>query len=257
MKRIRVLKAIFIRKIIEVTRYPVSLATMLISLYIVFFIIFFGTKALAYGNPDVNNTLNAVIVSFALWTFSILAYSGLSQVFLQEAYQGTLEQLYMSPCGFGWVNVCTIISSFVFSSVITGLILIVMMVTTGKYLTLPPGLLIIFLLTILPIYGLGFILGGLALIFKQIEPLTQLFQYAFIGLIVLPVDRFPALKILPLALGNSIIKKMVSGGYPFSRIPAVDWVVLVATCIFYLAVGWFVFRLCEKAAKIRGLLAHY
>lgn len=87
-----------------------------------------------------------------------------------ELLKGTLEQLAMSPLGFGRVLLSRLAAAFLFDLLVMLLFLLLMMASTGKWLHLDLlSLLPLLLLTMAGVLGIGFIMGGLALVFKQIQ----------------------------------------------------------------------------------------
>ena len=153
------------------------------------------------------------------------------------------------------MGACTIISDFVFSFVPIMLLLIAMMATTGRWLRVDlVSLIPLLLITLLGAYGVGFALGGLALVFKRIQALFQIMQFVFVGLLVIPT-RVPGVKYLPLALGNDLIYRTMVQGVRLWRLPIGDILTAVAVGAAYLAAGILVFSWCERVAKNRGL--HY
>ena len=109
MKKLTLFKTMFVREWIELKRYPFNLLSGLIALYLIFFVVFAGYKALGSGSPRFGSTLDGIVVGFMMWTFAISAYSTLSWELMNEARMGTLEQLYMTPLGFGWVCIFRVI----------------------------------------------------------------------------------------------------------------------------------------------------
>ena len=251
-------KAIFIKEWISLRRYPFNTISAIVTVYLVFLLFFLGYRLIGGQEAPFSNTTEGFIVGFFIWTYSIAAYSVLSWGIVQEARQGTLEQLYMSPLGYERVAIYTVISNFVWSLVWVLPILLLMMVTTGRFLhfdliTLIPLL----ILTIASGYGIGFITGGLGLVFKKVQSFFQILQFIFVGFIAAPADKIPLLKILPFSLGTRMIARNMIEEQPIYRMPAYDIVILIANAAFYLVIGFSVFKLCEKVAKDRGLLGHY
>jgi len=250
--------AIFIKEWISLKRYPFNTISAVVTVYLVFLLFFLGYRLIGGQEAPFSNTTEGFIVGFFIWTYSIAAYSTLSWGIVQEARQGTLEQLYMTPLGYERVAVYTVISNFVWSLVWVLPVLFLMMVTTGRFLhfdliTLVPLL----ILTIASGYGIGFITGGLGLVFKKIQAFFQILQFIFVGFIVAPADKIPLLKILPFSLGTRMIARNMIEKIPLYNMPVFDILILVVNAVFYLLVGFLVFRLCEKVAKDRGLLGHY
>jgi ABC-2 type transport system permease protein len=251
-------KAIFIKEWISLKRYPFNTISAIVTIYAVFLLFFIGYKFIGGNQSTFTRTTEGFIVGFFIWTYSIAAYSTLSWGIIQEARTGTLEQLYMTPLGFAAVSIYTVISNFIWSAVWVVPILILMMITTGRFLhfdliTLIPLL----VLTIAGGYGIGFITGGFGLIFKKIQAFFQILQFVFVGFIAAPVDKLPLLKILPFSLGTRMIGQNMIEKLPIYKMPVYDLLILIANAIFYLAIGFSVFKLCEKLAKDRGLLGHY
>ena len=251
-------KTIFKKEWIDYKRYPFNMLSGIITIYFVFLVFFLGLKFVAGGSSKFGSTTEGLIVGFFIWTYAISAYSSLSWSLMNEARAGTLEQLYMCPSGFGWVSVFLIISDFFLSLIFTVPVLFLMMLTTGKFLHLDViSLFPLIALTISAGYGIGFITGGLGLIYKKIQAFFQILQFVFIGFIAAPVDKAPILKILPFSLGTNLIAKNMIYKIPIYRMSVNDLLLLSANAVIYMGIGMLIFKQCEKIAKRRGLLGHY
>lgn len=246
------------REFILMKRYLFNFLSAIISIYILFLLIFFGARTLGGDAVDFGGTLDGIVVGFLVWTFAIFAYSEFGQGMVREAQEGTLEQLYMSPVGFVWVCVFRMIASLSITWVLNIALLVLMMLTTGRWLTLDLlSLLVLLLPTLAGVYGIGFMVGGLALVFKRIESFTGILQFALVGLVAVPIGRFPFLRYLPLAEGNRLIRRVMAEGVSVSELPMGDLVFLFAHSVFYLLLGLLVFSVLISAAKNKGLLGHY
>jgi ABC-2 type transport system permease protein len=91
--------AILKRDVLLLVRYPVDTATRLFFTLIFFFLMFVGGKLVA--GQAISKSLEGLIVGYFLWTMATAAYMGIAKNVQDEASWGTLEQLYMSPHGFG------------------------------------------------------------------------------------------------------------------------------------------------------------
>ena len=254
-----VLGAIVQRDWAMMKRYIVNTVSGLVSIYIIFFLIFLGFKSFsAYAATGaLQGTIEGTTIGFFVWTFTLMAFQDLAWSLVIEAQAGTLEQLHLTPSGFKWVCACTMMSSFVLNFIPIVILLVAMMATTGQWMNLDfISLIPLLLITILGGYGFGFALGGLALIFKRIQALFQIFQFVFIAFLIVP-SRVPWAKFLPLSMGNSLIYDVMVYGTRLWELPLGDILTAVAVGIFYLAVGIFIFSRCENVAKDRGLLGHY
>jgi len=253
---LRFFLAAFRKKLLLLVRYPVNTASQFGTVLLVFLLIFYGGRAVAPA--AISDTIEGIIVGYLLWSMSITAYSGLSWGVSREAQWGTLEQLFMSPFGFGPVmlvkTVVNVLESFLWGAAT----LLMMMVVTGRWLSVDPLTIIpIGALAIAPAVGIGFVFGGLAIRYKRIENAFQLVQFVLIGLIAAPVDHFPQLKWLPLAQGSRLLRTAMQDGVTIWEFPPGELAVLVVTAVGYLTAGYVVFTYCQRWARREGVMGHY
>ncbi len=258
MATLVMIKAMFKRYAIELRRYYFNTLSMLVSFYLIFILLFYGVQSLANGGQQFGDALNGMVVGFMVFYLTVYSYAELSWVLVGEASQGTLEQLSMSPLGFGRVLLARIFAALVYRIVIMFLLLLLMMWTTGRWMAFDLWTLIpLLLFTMASVQGVGFVMGGLALVFKQIQASLGILQFVFVALIAAPIERFPALKFLPLSWGTRLIgDSMINGTHIWQVAPA-DLAVVGVTGVGYFAAGFFVFKYFEVVARDRGLLGHY
>ncbi len=228
----------------------------------VFLVIFYGAQFIGGNNPSFGGTLEGIVMGFMLWSFIIFAFSDLTWDFINEAQQGTLEQLYMSPLGFGWVGISYVLTFLAINLVITLGMFFVMMTITGKWLHLDfLSLFPLLLLTIWGVYGFGFAMGGLALVFKQVQSVFQIFQFIWLLFIVAAqpsiMESFPVVKLLPVTWGTHLIGKVLLDGQSLYAMPAIDIFLLAVNSAIYFVLGYTGFKYLERIARDRGLLGHY
>lgn len=249
-------RVIFHQQLTVLVRYPVNTASMFVTLVSFFVVIFFGGRAVA--GPALTDSLDGIIVGLFVYTLSMTAYSGLARNVTREAEWGTLERLFISPHGFGTVmavksavNVCL---SFLWGFAI----LLSMMAISGRWLTVDPLTVVpLVSLTLLSVLGVGFFFAGLALVYKRIENVFQLVQFAFIGLIAAPVQEFPLLRLLPLAQGSYLTRVAMADGVRLWEFSAWNLGLLIATSALYLALGYYCFHRATQRARAESLLGHY
>ncbi|WP_231183996.1 ABC transporter permease [Haladaptatus sp. DYF46] len=242
-------------------RYPMNTLAQIVTVYLFFAAIFFGGKAAAGsigGAGALSDTFGGLIVGWFLWTMALTAYFSLASSVTQEAQWGTLEQLYMSPYGFGSVMAASVVAYLLESMLWGAIILPLMLVTTGQslavdLLTVVP----IVVLTLLPVVGIGFVFAGLALLYKRIENLSQLMQFVLIGLIAAPIADSEPLRYLPLVQGSSMLQRAMQGGVRLWQFPASDLAVLVVTAVGYCLLGFYAFKRAARRARRMGVLGHY
>lgn len=239
-------------------RYLFNTLSGFATLYLFFLFIFYGAQYIGGEQLSYGDTLEGIIVGFTVWTLTIMAFSELSWALTREAQYGTLEQLYMSPLGFGWVVTCQVLAAAVISIVWVGVQLLAMMVTTGRYLNVDlVSVLPLALFIIIGVYGVGLMMGGLQLVFKRVEGAFQIMQFVFLGLVVAPVDSIPLLRVLPVSMGSHLMNQVMVHGASIFDIPAWDLGALILGSLGFLLAGYAVFKSCERVCLERGLLGHY
>lgn len=244
------------KKYLLLVRYPINTASQFATIFAFFLVIFYSGQAIA--GAELTDTLDGLIVGFFLWTMATVAYAGLSWNVTREAQWGTLERLFMSPHGHGRVmavkTVVNVLESFLWG----GVMLALMMATTGRVVTLDPITIVpLLVLTLASVVGIGFAFAGLALLYKRIENVFQLVQFVFIGLIAAPVGDVPALRLLPVSHGSHLTGEAMAEGIALWAMPVGELGLLVVTSTVYLLAGYACFHVAQKRARRGGLLGQY
>lgn len=237
-------------------RYRVNTASYLVLMYAIFLVIFLGGRT--FGGSTFDDSLGAIIVGYFLASLSFTSFSRLARTFSREASWGTLEQLYMAQVGFRQVTVLVAFTQFFLSFLIGTIILGLMLVTTGKSISLDVVSIIpVLVFAIMSVVGLGFILGGAAVLYKRIDNVFGLMQFAFYGLVAAPVETYPVMKFLPLAQGSYVLRLVMERGYRLWEIPVADLGILVVVGIGYLLLGYAGLGKIVSVARDRGVMGHY
>jgi ABC-2 type transport system permease protein len=248
--------AIFKKQLILMLRYPINLLSGLLTMYVFFALIFFGGQAVA--GDAITDNLEGLIIGFFLWSMAWSAFADLTWDLTREAQWGTLEQLYMTVHGFEVVMTIKSAVNILLSFLTGALILVLMMLTTGETV-------IVDVVTIVPVIalglwsvvGLGFVFGGLAIIYKRIERVFQIFSFGLIALISAPVDAVPALKALPLAQSSYLLQRAMEDGERLWEFAPAELGALVAVAVAYSLLGAIFFRFAQRRARKLGVMGHY
>lgn len=258
MRTLVLLLAMVKRYAIELKRYAFNTLSMLASFYLIFLMLFLGIQSVAGEHSQFGAALPGMVVGFMVFYLTVYAYAELSWVLIAEAQQGTLEQLSMSPLGFGRVLIARIFAALVFRVLIMFALLVLMMATTGRWLSVDLATIVpLLVFTIASVQGVGFVMGGLALVFKQIQASLGILQFLFVALIAAPVDQFPGVRFLPLSWGTNLIGRAMIDGTALWQLPAADVALLAGNGVAYFGLGFLAFKLFERLARDRGLLGHY
>jgi len=254
-------KALFLKGFKTMRRYPVNMLAGIAVTYMIFLFIFYGYRAAAGPTGAKTAVLDAIVVGYLMWLYSITALASVTWEMTSEAQMGTLEQLFMNPHGFALLWFLQAVCDMVLSLMFVAPMLFAVMATTGRWLHLEPkallSLLVVVPPAILSVYGCGLMLGGLALVAKQLQAVFQVVQFVFVAVIVAPVGRYPWLKLAPVALGADMVRRITADGVPIWHIPLGEILTLFGVAFVWMAGGVLLFRVAVSAARKRGLLAHY
>jgi len=222
-----------------------------------FALLYFGGRALGRGHLQAATT-EALMLGYWVWIGFLTGFSQFTWRIDMYAQQGLLEQLFMTPWQLQKVLAAEAAAAFVINTVLNVILLFVFMLITGRWLRLDPlTTLLLYVLTLLPGYGVGYALAGLAMRFKNIQSLFNIVQFLIIPLQALPVGAHPWLNVFPFARGMHMLLEHARFGTMWWQFPWWQWVVLFSQAIFYLGLGMAIYHALETAARERGLLAHY
>lgn len=242
----------FWRNLLSLRRYPLELLGAVVTLSVIFYLLFLGARFLAGPGAEFGDRLEAVLVGYLLWTFALSAYNSLSFGLMEEAQTGTLEQVFLSSYGPIPLFLVRNLSGLLTQGLLVFLIAMVLTTLTGARLSFHPGVVLPFLAVLLGGYGLGFAMGSLALLYKRTSQLLGLSQFLLLFLLQAP-GTGPFL-LLPMAPGSSLARDMLAQGAPLDL-----WDLLVAflNALLYLGLGLFLFGRAVHRAKKQGLLHGY
>ena len=132
------------------------------------------------------------------------------------------------------------------------------MLTTGQWLNIDLiTILPILLLTLVSMYGVGFIIAGISILFKQVEAFLQILQFILAGLTFVPLSVAPFMAYLPIVKGVDLIRSVMIDHVVLGQINGTDFGILIFNSMIYFVIGLAFFLLCERIAMKKGLLAHY
>jgi ABC-2 type transport system permease protein len=209
--------------------------------------------------------LTSTLVGYLTWMFAMSAIGEVTWEIRSEINAGTLEQMSMSPAPVGIVLIGRMMASVIFNVIRTLLVIFVMYQLFDVRIPVRWQGAPVLLVTLLGVYGFGYVVAGAMLVFKQFESFANLMQNALVFLngSVLPIDRMPGWlsavsRTLPSTQGIVVLRRVLLDGQSLASVwqdGSLVW--LIVHSAIYLAVGWFVFGCCERIAKRRGSLGHY
>ncbi len=252
----RLFRGVVGKKALLMYRYPINTLASIVTIYVFFLLTLFGGRAIGGGAFD--DSLASIVVGFFLVTASISAYNSLANSFAAEASWGTLEQLYMCRSGFGLVAVFVAVAEVLVAVVTAFSLLVAMLLTTGIQLRLNLlSTLVTLVLSVSSVIGVGFVFGGAAVVYKRIGNVFNIVQFGFVGLIAAPVETYPVLKLLPLAQGSYLLRRIMTEDAHLWTFAQSEVAILVVTGVGYALLGYLVMLRFVRLARSRGVMGHY
>lgn len=257
MHWLNLLKANTRKEYLELKRYLPNTIAMVVTFYVIFLGMFAGIQLI--GDPsaqDINTQY--VIVNYIFWFLAMMVMNNIGWKITNEAMRGTLEQLCMSPMGIWRIMVTRLISSAGINFLIIIALLYFSMLTTGQWLNIDVVTIIpILLLTLISMFGVGFMIAGISIVLKQVQAFLQVLQFILAGLTFIPLSVAPLFAYLPFVKGVDLVRNVMIDGATFNQIGWEGFLILGFNAIFYFVLGLIIFFLCERTAMRKGLLAHY
>lgn len=243
-----------IKEFILLKRYIFNSLAGGITLVIIFYIIFQGYNVAAGGNI-IGSTIEGLIVSYIVWISAISSFQDVTNTIQEEKKEGTISQLFMARFNLVRVLITKIFAQFMLNFGLIIFMLFVSMLITNHYLkfNIIETLCIYFIIN-LNYWGIGFLFGGLSLVYKRAQSALQIMQFAFMALIIAPVN-VSIIKYLPSTWGIELLKRIVDN-YTYS-ISINDILLLVVPSILYFIMGIMLFQLFKKKAIRKGIVEHY
>jgi ABC-2 type transport system permease protein len=216
------------------------------------------------GKPSPER-MASTLVGYLIWYYVTLITENMGESLIAESKTGTLEQMFISPIPIGFILIGRILANLLTTSL--QLLLVGSVITVafklplqGRIDAIPVGI-----IALLGLFGFGFMLGGIALIFKQVGTLTRVITSILIFLngALVPIDQFPVwlltiARILPSTVGISVMRSILLDNLTLSEV----WnngslPLLIIHSAVYLITGWLVLQWCIRVVKRQGTVGQY
>ncbi|EEJ70109.1 ABC transporter permease [Lactobacillus crispatus] len=178
---------------------------------------------------------------------------------MNNAKSGILEQQYLMPISSRRLFLNKSIANIVVAFVQAILILIAVMAISDHWISFPVIMIVPFILALLTTVGLGYLIVSLVLRFKRIGSTLVIFQYIYLGILLVNFENY------------SNLTKCLSCLLPIC--PMVSWMRLavnnrpynlafylsesIFNTVLWLIIGLLVFNLADKYVKKNGTLSFY
>ncbi len=235
-------------------RYMFNTVAMVVVMFLIFMGMFWGIKTIG-GSGVTENSLDAMLVGYILWVSAMLALSNTGTEILNESQRGTLEQLYLTSLGAHKIFFYRALMNIIFNFIFVTAMLYLSMLATNRWMAVNLLYLysMIFISTI-SLVGISFMMGGLGLIHKKISSINGILSFGLIGLMLLPTYPLTPYAFLPFIAGAATVRSSIVLGKVF---PPMWYIFITANSIFYMTLGFIIFKKMEKKAKKLNKMSQY
>ncbi len=247
------------RTLIQFIRYPSEIIGGVIIITTVFNGLFLSAQYMAGPAMNFGDRLDSVVVGYVLWTLALYIVNDIAFNIQAEAQTGTLEQIFLSPFPAPKIFFARAVASLALRMTIIVVILFILMGITGSQLSFPLGLIFPLITLLLAAYGLAFVMGSCALIFKKVQQILPIFQFALLFLLAAPTEEWDGTarmvaNLLPMLPSTGLLRDLMARG------EGLDWLLLgvaLLNGLAYFGLGLLVFAWAERQAKRKGILGGY
>jgi ABC-2 type transport system permease protein len=244
---------------IQFKRYPAEAIGGVFIITSIFYGLFLSTQYIAGPGLKLGDRLDSIIVGYILWTMVTFILFDIAGNLQSEAQTGTLEQLFLSAYNTPRVFFTRAVANLMVQFLIIGIILLIIMTLTGRWLTFPIALILPLMSIVFAGYGLSFIVGSFTLLFKRIQQVLVIVQFSLLFLLTAPTEEWTGTArwigyMLPMAPGAGLLRDLMARQMPL------DWSRLAIAFLnggVYFTIGVCIFKWSERQTKLRGNLSGY
>lgn len=187
------------------------------------------------------------------------AFAGIANNISEEAQTGVLDQVFMAAYPPFVVFLARALSALLFALLLNFLILAILVVLTGVNLHIPWKVIPAVTTVLLAAYGLGFILGAIALVWKRIVQLSSLLQFVLLFCLVTPFEQldlpYKSIVIaLPGAPGVGLMRDIMARG---ESVEVISLLLSTVNGVAFFATGALLFNWAVKYIREKGLTSGY
>jgi len=252
------IKAEILRDIRETFSYKTGIISDIAVLSILFLSIIYlgsGTQIQKYYK-GLNGSRTLLLTGYIFWTYSVSAINTMSKEINYEAMKGTLAKKYTAVTPFYALLAGVVLSSLTINSIVAIFIIAISKIVVGINIIINIKVFSSLIITLVGMYGVGLLYGGIALRVKRIGQLVFVTQIIllFISDTLTKTKLSEGIgKIIPLTAGIDIARKSIGG----LNVGINDWSILIGSSIFWLFIGMYFFHKSQQYAKKYGLINVY
>ncbi|MBZ4038544.1 hypothetical protein [Novilysobacter selenitireducens] len=245
------------RSLLQMRRYPVETALSFLILSGMFFGIAYGADA-AFGNPQpAGQVATLTVLSFMGWMFCMNLLSGPAAEIEAESQSGTVEQLFTGGLSVQRILLARMSAGVVVTgAIVSGIVLLVGRIAEVE---LSAQALAAVALALVTAAGAGFVLAGVALLFKKTRALVLLATFGLMPVMIADgaaawIGTSSATLLLPFVGPMGLAKAVVMDSTSWS------WgafCIALGASLAYFVIGLVLFGRMRLRAMRRATIGHY
>jgi ABC-2 type transport system permease protein len=257
------------KQLIVMTRYPINFVSSFAQVFLIMFMIIVAMSLFSGRGTGSVNLGGTIMFGFVLFMFLSDTLWTIGYNIRWEQVQGTIESLYLSPAS----KFASLVSRVTVSLVWTGLNCVAALVfVTYVGGALPyenTGLAVyILVLSLSGTFGMGFAFAAFTLVARESANLAaNALQFVFMGLCamffpfsVLPKEVLYISKVIPLSYCVDAFRSTLMGypdGFPELLPIEAEIVIVTAFGLLMPVIGYGLYKIAEKQARVKGTLGEY
>ena len=163
--------------------------------------LFYGIESFtAVGETD--GSLDGLVFGFILWSFATTAYNSVTRSIIEDTQKGYIEQLFLCPSGFKSVLFAKAVVDLVSGILYVTLTAYLVMWLTGNWISIDfVAFYSVMMMAAPSLIGLGLLMCGLTLVFKRVEAISAIMNFALMAFVAVSALPFNLFTLLPFCCG--------------------------------------------------------
>lgn len=238
-------------------RYPLDCLLALAFLLALFWGLLFGAESLVSSDTRFGQTKDSMLIGYLCWVIVLGGIGHVAHDIQEEAKTGTLESLFCSSYSPLLVFWARSLSGLAVGVPLLVLLALAAGLISGGSASFSSAMLSPILGLEMTATGIGFGLGGIALVFKRVQMLLLFVQIAVMLLVMTRFETMAAdawRSAVPFLSSVESLRQMSIENASLSHLQSA---VLIVNGGVYFLVGICVFVACVAYTKRRGVLSHH
>jgi len=256
---LRVINAEIVMNFKDTISYRVGLISDIIVMAVLYLCCIYigGANSIGqYYGTELGDSKSLVLLGYLFWSFSVLIIGSTSNSIRQDTMKGTLEQKVMSVVPLQIIFMGDLITELVINVIVVGAVCLISMLFIKVSIVFNLGAIITLIITIVGMYGIALVFGGIALVSKRISNLVYIFQLILLivsnAVIQVPISHIFG-NIFPLTVGIHLARNFMLN----RDVYITDILEFCILCVLWLIIGIIIFQRLLHRTRAMGGLSQY